>query len=117
MKLVASRVALTLLAGALAANSSLAQRGALPTPESFFGFPIGKDSNLVDYEQSIAYFKKLEAATNRLHLIDIGKNSFGRQWYAAIITSPANYAKLDQYPQINMRLAHPAGLTDTAAKR
>ena len=41
-----------------------AQRPTIPTPESVFGFPIGKDSNLVDYEQSIDYFKKLAAASN-----------------------------------------------------
>ena len=74
-----------------------AQRGGIPTPESVFGFPIGKDSNLVDYEQSIDYFKKLAAASNRIHLINVGTTSFGRPWTAAIITSPENYAKLDHY--------------------
>jgi hypothetical protein len=87
----------------------------VPTPESVFGFPIGKDSNLVDYEQSIDYFQKLAKASNRIHLINVGTTSFGRPWMAAIITSPENYARLDHYRQINMRLAHPAGLTDSAA--
>ena len=91
------------------------QKGAIPTPESVFGFPIGKDSNLVDYEQSIDYFKKLAAASNRIHLINVGTTSFGRPWTVAIITSPENWAKLDHYRQINMRIAHPEGLTDSAA--
>ena len=90
---------------------------SVPTPESVFGFPIGKDSNLVDYEQSIRYFKKLAATSNRIHLINVGTTSFGRPWTAAIITSPANYAGLDHYRQINLRLAHPAGLTDAPARR
>jgi len=102
------------LALAIAPGVVRAQR-PIPTPESFFGFPIGKDSNLVDYEQSIEYFKKLAAASNRIHLINVGTTSFGRPWTAAIITSPENYARLDRYRQINMRLAHPAGLTDSAA--
>ena len=96
-------------------RDAVAQRAAIPTPESVFGFPIGKDSNLVDYEQSIDYFKKLAAASNRIHLINVGTTSFGRPWTAAIITSPENYAKLDHYRQINMRIAHPEGLTDSAA--
>ena len=95
--------------------AAFAQRSTIPSPESVFGFPIGKDSNLVDYEQSIDYFRKLAAASNRIHLINVGTTSFGRPWFAAIITSPENYAKLDHYRQINMRLAHPAGLTDSAA--
>ncbi|HEX3866431.1 MAG TPA: M14 family zinc carboxypeptidase [Gemmatimonadaceae bacterium] len=101
-------------ATALTARTVHAQK-TIPSPESVFGFPIGKDSNLVDYEQSIDYFKKLAAASNRIHLMNVGVTSFGRPWTVAIITSPENYAKLDHYRQINMRLAHPAGLTDSAA--
>ncbi len=102
-----------LLAAAIPAAAQ--KPSSIPSPESVFGFPIGKDSNLVDYEQSIAYFKKLAAASNRIHLLNVGVTSFGRPWTTAIITSPENYAKLDHYRQINMRLAHPEGLTDSAA--
>lgn len=116
---VAARAALLALTVALSlfGNPALAQNQAVPSPQSVFGFPIGKDSNLVDYAQSIAYFKKLAAASNRIRLIDVGKSSFGREWTAAIISSPANLARLDHYRAINMRLAHPEGLTDSAAKR
>src|ERR1035437_550049 len=119
------RRALTILARALAlagalTQAALAQKAAasaIPTPESFFGFSIGADGKMLDYEQSIAYFKKLAAASNRIHLLNIGKTSFGREWTVAILTSPENYARLDHYRQINMRLAHPIGLTDSAAHR
>ena len=107
---------LSLVLFAVAFRGASGQKGAIPTPESVFGFPIGKDSNLVDYEQSIDYFKKLAAASNRIHLINVGTTSFGRPWTAAIITSPENWAKLDHYRQINMRIAHPEGLTDSAAR-
>lgn len=113
----AAALLLACLAVSPITSSALAQRGAVPTPESVFGFPIGKDSNLVDYEQSIGYFKKLAAASNRIKLLNVGKTSFGRDWTVAIISSPANLARLDHYRQINMRLAHPEGLTDSAAKR
>src|SRR4051812_21918272 len=93
-----------LVAGSLSAqNIQTITRGTtppdpkIPTPESAFGFPIGKDSNLVDYEQSIAYFEKLAKASNRIHLINVGVTSFGRPWTTAIITSPANYARLQHY--------------------
>lgn len=99
------------------ATTAAAQRRTVPSPESVFGFPIGKDSNLVDYEQSIDYFRKLAAASDRIKLLTIGKTSFGREWVVALISSPDNLARLDHYRQINMRLAHPEGLTDSAAKR
>ena len=111
-------IALAAAASAAAQRPSSAPVGSsIPTPESVFGFPIGKDSNLVDYEQSIDYFTKLAKTSNRIHLINVGTTSFGRPWTAAIITSPENYAKLDHYRQLNMRIAHPEGLTDSAAHR
>jgi hypothetical protein len=100
-----------------AAFAQATTKSAIPTPESAFGFPIGKDSSLVDYEQSIDYFRKLAKASNRIHLLTIGKTSFGREWVTAIITSPENWAKLDHYRQMNMRIAHPEGLTDAEARR
>lgn len=90
---------------------------ALPTPESVFGFPVGADYKLFTYDQSIDYFKRLAAATNRVKLITVGKTSYGKPWTAAIISSPANLARLDQIRATNMRLAHPEGLTDPEAKR
>src|SRR5262249_18186324 len=43
--------------------------------------------------------------SNRLHVVDIGKSSEGRPMYMAVITSPANYAKLDTYRSIAKQLA------------
>lgn len=122
MSRIFSRAATTrvaaLLLSCVVVVPAAAQRNAIPTPESVFGFPIGKDSNLVDYAQSIGYFKKLAAASGgRMKLINVGTTSFGREWTAAIISSAANLARLDEYRRINMRLSHPEGLTDSAAKR
>ena len=89
----------------------------LPTPESSFGFPVGADHKLFDYEQSITYFRRLAAASNRVKLVDLGQTSFGRTFTVALISSPENLAHLDQIRRVNMRLAHPEGLTDSAAHR
>jgi hypothetical protein len=89
----------------------------LPSPETVFGFPVGADYKLFTYDQSIDYFKRLAAASNRIRLITVGKTSFGKPWTAAIISSPANLARLDRIRAVNMRLAHPEGLTDAEARR
>ena len=89
----------------------------LPTPESVFGFPVGADYKLFTYDQSIDYFKRLAAASNRIKLITVGKTSYGKSWTAAIISSPANLARLDRIRATNMQLAHPEGLTDAEAHR
>lgn len=91
-------------------------RSAVPTPESVFGFRVGADSQLVDYGQSIGYFRRLAAASQEIRLIEVGKTSFGRPWTVAIISSAANLARLDQIQRVNQRLAHPEGLTDAEAR-
>jgi hypothetical protein len=117
-----ARAATTRLAAALAVTlafsspAAYAQRSAaIPAPESVFGFPVGADYKLIGYEASIDYFKRLAAASPSIKLITVGKTAYGRTWTAAIISSPANLAKLDHYREINMRLAHPQGLTDAEA--
>ena len=104
---------------ALIATPALApaQRSAIPAPESFFGFRVGADFKLFDYAQSIGYFKRLAAASRRLKLVEVGRTSFGRPWTAAVISSPENLARLDHFRRINLRLAHPEGLTDAEARR
>ncbi len=116
MTLIELAMSLTLAAITVPAAAP-AQQSAIPTPESVFGFEVGADHKLINYEESIAYFRKLAAASDRIKLIEVGKTAFGRTWTAAIISSPENLAKLDHYREINMRLAHPAGLTDAEARK
>ncbi|HEV8448010.1 MAG TPA: M14 metallopeptidase family protein [Gemmatimonadaceae bacterium] len=106
-----------------AAGSAAAQKpptavsgASIPTPESVIGFPVGEDYKLFTYDQSIDYFKKLAAASNRVRLLTVGKTAYGKTWTAVLISSPANLARLDKIRETNMKLAHPAGLTDAQAR-
>src|SRR5580693_9465637 len=93
-----------------------AQQSAIPAPESVLGFTVGADYKLATYDESIRYFDKLAAASNRIKLIDVGKTSTGHAWTLAVISSPENFAKLDHYKEIAQRLAHPEGLTDDQSR-
>src|SRR5205814_10655005 len=84
--------------------TSIAGAQSVPTPESVIGFPVGTDLKLIDYDQSIAYFQKLAASSNRIKLVDVGRTSSGHPWTLAIISSPENLAKLDRYKQIAQQL-------------
>ena len=112
-----ARAAANAIADAVDKVTGRRSTGTIPSPESVFGFPVGADYKLFTYDQSIEYFRKLAAASNRIKLINVGKTAFGHPWTAAIISSPENLAKLDHYREINMRLAHPDGLADTTARR
>ena len=108
-------------AGRLAAAILLvaAQRAApqsIPTPASILGFPVGADFKLATYDDSYRYFQALAKASDKIRLIDVGKTSSGHDWILAIISAPANLAKLDRYKEIARRLAHPEGLSDAEAR-
>ncbi len=110
-------VLVSIIATLASATATSAQQPAIPTPESSLGFTVGADFKLATYDESIAYFQKLAAATNRIHLIDVGKTSTGHAWTLAVISSPENLARLDRLKEIAQRIAHPTGLTDAEAHR
>jgi len=75
------------------------------TPLQFFGFEPGSDRNLIDYDQLIAYCKKLDQASPRIEMREIGETPMGKKMYLVFISSPENLAKLDRYREINRQLA------------
>jgi hypothetical protein len=106
--------AVSLLALALA--TPLAAQGRITSPKEFFGFNIGDDYNLATYTQFQAYWKKIDAESNRMTVEEIGKTAEGRPQLMAIITSPENFKNLARYKQIAQRLALAEGVTDEQAK-
>ncbi|MEZ4416434.1 MAG: M14 family metallopeptidase [Gemmatimonadota bacterium] len=94
----------------------LALEGQLPTPESVLGFRPGADFKLATYEQSVDYFQRLDAASDRITMLRVGRTSFGRDWWIALVSSPENLAQVDRFRAIADRLAHPETLTDDSAR-
>jgi hypothetical protein len=94
-----------------------AAQQAVPTPESVLGFRPGDDFKLATYEESIAYFQRLDAASDYLELREVGRTSEGRAWYLAVISSPENLANLERWRQAAQRLAHVRELSDEEARR
>src|SRR5262249_7789595 len=78
---------------------------AVPEPKEHFGYTPGDDFKLADYQDIISYFQKLEKSSDRIKLTPFGKTSMGKTMYVAFISAPENLAKLDQYREINRKLA------------
>jgi hypothetical protein len=89
----------------------------LPSPESVLGYKPGADFHLTTYDESLAYFQKLDAASDHLKLVNVGKTTQGRDWYIALISTPQNLAQLDKYKEIARKLALVKGLDDTQARQ
>ncbi|MDX1494734.1 MAG: M14 family metallopeptidase, partial [Longimicrobiales bacterium] len=111
-------LALALLAAAPFGAAGPAQLSAqIPTPESVLGFPVGADFELATYEQSLEYFQRLAATSDRVELREVGRTSFGRPWYLALISSAENLRDAERYREIAHRLAYPEpGMTDADAR-
>jgi len=107
-----SVVLLTVVPGVL-----VAQSGSIPTPASVLGFEPGTDYKLATYDQVVSYLQKVDAASDRVTVLQAGRTSQGRPFHFALISSKDNLAKVDRYGEIARRLAHPAGLTDEDARK
>lgn len=93
------------LCGAIFALSIAAQ--TIPAPKDVLGWTPGDDRKLASWSQVVEYFKKLDAASNRVQFQEIGKTTMGAPFVYATISSPENLKNLEKYKQINAKLADP----------
>ena len=88
----------------------------LTTPEEQFGYRLGTDYQLVNYEGLTEYWHLLAEQSGRMSLESIGQSEEGREQWMATITSPANRPNLDRYKEIARRLAHAEGVSEEEAR-
>jgi murein tripeptide amidase MpaA len=104
-KLFAAIFLILLIAKAVAIGQTL--QGHLPPPESSLGFRIGTDRKLANWTTFVEYFKKLDLASDRVLVEEIGKTTLGRPFIVATISSPENLSKLGELRDIQRQLADP----------
>src|SRR5256714_8079974 len=113
---VALLLAFSSLAGIHAArplpslNSAHASLSRVPAPEDVLGFRPGDDRKLAGWTQVIEYFRKLDAASDRVKFEELGKTTMGAPFVMATISAPENLARLDEYKKIQEMLADPRKL-------
>ena len=71
------------------------------TPEHFFGFQMGADRKMAHWDDMTRYYDLLGKTSNRITVVNMGKTSEGRPFYALFISSPANLAQLEEFRRIN----------------
>jgi hypothetical protein len=92
-------------------------RAEVPPPESVLGFRPGDDRHLADWDQVLAYLARLDAASDRVRVDELGRTTQGRPFVMATVTSEANQARLEEIREMNLRLADPRGLGEEEAQR
>jgi hypothetical protein len=118
------KIAVTLLVAAILATSGFAltipaatqrnrrsnqstAKAVVPTPRDVIGFTPGDDRKLASWAKIVDYFKQLERASDRVKVQELGKTTLGRPFVLATISSPANLARLEQFKEIQSKLADP----------
>ena len=74
--------------------------GSIPTPESIIGFKPGSDYKMANWDQIYAYFKQIDAASDRIEVLELGETEQGRPMIAALISSPDNLRNKENLKEI-----------------
>lgn len=84
----------------------------VPSPKSVLGFYPTDDKTIADWTQINDYFTKLDRASNKVAVREIGKTTNGKPLLVAFISSPENIKNLEKYRQISAKLADPRTIKD-----
>jgi hypothetical protein len=82
----------------------------VPAPEDVLGFRPGDDRKLAGWAQTVEYFRRLAASSPRVRFEELGKSTMGAPLVLATISAPENLARLEEYREIQRRLADPRTL-------
>lgn len=78
-----------------------------PSPAQVLGHAVGESGWLAEWAEIFGYFAQLDSASAAVRVETIGESVEGRPMIAAIITSEANQARLEEIRAAQARLADP----------
>ncbi|HNP95202.1 MAG TPA: M14 family zinc carboxypeptidase [Cyclobacteriaceae bacterium] len=85
---------------------------AIPTPEQFLGYPIGDWHTR--HDRIVNYFEELAKVSPKAHFQIIGYTNEHRAQVVLTITSPENYARIDEVQKEHVRLTDPSQTVSTS---
>ncbi len=113
-------VILFALAGAVAEAKPVRQAARdekPPAPRDVLGFEPGEDRKLARWSDIVDYFKRLDAASDRVTVQQAGLSTEGRPFIVAIISSEENLRNLPRIRQAQARLADPRLIAEQSERR
>lgn len=97
-------------------NETPTAKNNIPSPKQVLGFHPTDDKTIADWTQITNYFQKLDAASDKITVKEIGQTTLGKPFIVAFISSADNIKNLDKYRQINQKLADPRKVKDEAER-
>ncbi len=102
------RLFLVLLTTALALPAwSAAQQ--IPSPEEFFGHPMGADRQLARWDKLVEYYDLIGEQSDRVRVVHMGPTTLGNPFLSIFVSSPENLANLENIKRMNAILQDPRG--------
>jgi hypothetical protein len=89
-------------------------RGQVPSPQSVLGFRPSNDRTIADWKQITDYFARLDKASDKVLVKQIGTSTLGKPLIVAFISSSDNIKHLEKYRKISATLADPRLVSDSA---
>ncbi len=89
-------------------------QNAPPAPKSVLGFHPTDDRTIADWKQILDYFAKLDAASNKVKVEEIGKTTLGKPQIVAFISSAENIKNLEKYKRLNQQITDPRMLKNSS---
>jgi hypothetical protein len=108
---IVPRIALALT---LALPVALAAQAEIPSPEEYFGHPMGADRQLVRWDRLVEYYDMLGERSDRLVVDHVGPSTLGNPFLVIYASSPENLANLDEIQRRNDILSDPRGQPQSA---
>lgn len=106
LKIFTAALIFSIFAFAFATHAQGA-RQSVPSPRAVLNFTPGDDRTIADWRQIADYFARLDRASDRVEVRNLGQTTLGRSMIVAFISAPENIRQLARFQEINARLADP----------
>jgi len=130
MMLLSVVVLVAMMGGIAGAHAATPINKAVTTPRNFFGYEIGTDYKIAPWQTEVLpgqttpskgivdYAYELQRTSNRVHVIEEGKSEMGLPMILTVITSPDNWAQIENLKGILAKLSDPRQvISDDEAKQ
>ena len=79
----------------------------VPGPEAHLGYRPGADFRLAAWSSVVDYFRKVDDASDRVVVRELGKTTEGRPYLVAIVSDPSTIKDLDRIQKLQRDVAQP----------
>ena len=87
------------------------------TPEEFFGFQLGADTNIARWGKTVDYYELRATESDKIQVVNMGPTTEGNPFLLVIISSAGNMNNLEHLREVNRQISNPRGLTEDAVKK